>query len=110
MGYELEELVRKYGEENGRYLFDELNRYQQAYTQLTYIETGLEPDASFEQQARREARERGWSFEKISGSLRLFRALVAGEWNAGEFLVVEPGWRIAACYDDAIIRAERDVA
>jgi hypothetical protein len=110
VGYALEELVRKYGEENGRYLFDEFNRYQQAYSQLTYIETGLEPDASFEQEARREARERGWSFERLAGSLRLFRALVAGEWNPGEFLVVEPGWRIAASYDEAIIRAQKDVA
>ena len=109
VGRALEELVRKYGEENGRYLFDEFNRYQQAYTQLTYIETGLEPDDSFEQEARREARERGWSFERLAGSLRLFHALVAGEWNPGEFLVVEPGWRIAASHDDAIIRAERDV-
>jgi Protein of unknown function (DUF1638) len=109
-GYELEELVRKYGEENGRYLFDELNRYQQAYTQLTFIETGLEPDGRFEEQARQEARERNWSFEKLSGSLRLFRALVAGEWNPEEFLVVEPGWRIAARYDDAIIRAEKESA
>ena len=110
VGYALEELVSKYGEENGRYLFEEFNRYQQAYTQLTYIETGLEPDDSFEQEARREARERGWSFERLAGSLRLFRALVAGEWNPGEFLVVEPGWRIAASHDDGIIRAERDVA
>ena len=107
-GYQLEGLVRQYGEENGRYLFDELNRYQQAYTQLTFIETGLEPDGRFEDEARREARERGWSFEKLAGSPRLFRALVAGDWNPDEFLVVEPGWRIAARYDDAIIRAERD--
>jgi hypothetical protein len=75
---------------------------------LTYIETGLEPDGRFEEQARQEARERGWSFAKLAGSLRLFRALVAGDWNPEEFLVVEPGWRIVACYDDAILRAERD--
>jgi hypothetical protein len=109
-GYELEELVRKYGEENGHYLFDELNRYKRAYTQLTFIETGLEPDGRFEDQARQEAWERGWRFEKLPGSLRLFRALVAGDWNPKDFLVVEPGWRIAACYDEAIIRAERDVS
>ncbi len=109
-GYEFEELVRKYGEENGRYLFEELNRYQQAYTQLTFIETGLEPDGRFEEQARQEAREKSWSFAKLAGSLRLFHALVAGDWNPDEFLVVEPGWRIVARYDDAIIRAERNVS
>jgi len=101
-----QELVRKYGEENGRYLFDELNRYQRAYNQLVFIETGLEPDDRFEEQARQEARERGWRFEKLRGSLRLFRALLAGDWDREDFLVVEPGWRIVARYDDAIIHAE----
>src|SRR5690349_8184144 len=33
-------LVGKYGEENGQYLFDELNAYQCAYRRLTYIATG----------------------------------------------------------------------
>ncbi len=109
VGYELDELIAKYGEENGRYLFDELNRYQQAYKQLTFIETGVEPDSRFEDQARLEARERGWLFEKLRGSLRLFQALVAGDWPPEDFLVVEPGWRIVARYDEAIIRAERVV-
>ena len=51
-GYTRDELVLRYGEENGQYLFDELNAYQSAYRQLTYIATGLEPDDRFERQAR----------------------------------------------------------
>lgn len=108
IGYELDDLIRKYGEENGRYLFDELYRYRQNYSQLAFIETGLEPDGRFEEQARQEAREHNWYFEKLRGSLDLFRALVAGDWNSRDFLVVQPGWRIVARYDEAIIHAEKD--
>lgn len=108
IGYELDDLIRKYGEENGRYLFDELYRYRQNYRQLTFIETGLEPDGRFEEQARQEARDCNWSFEKIRGDLALFRALVAGDWDSRDFLVVQPGWRIVARYDDDVIHAEKD--
>jgi hypothetical protein len=110
MGCELEELIRKYGEENGRYLFDELHRYERAYSRLAFIETGVEPDGRFEEQARREALERGWSFESLQGSLALFRRLVAGDWDPRDFLIVQPGCRIAASYDDAIIQAKEDSA
>jgi hypothetical protein len=102
----LDEWIAKYGEDNGRYLFEELNRYQAAYSRLTYIETGLEPDSRFEDQARREAAERGWTFEKIPGSLRIFEALVRGDWNNGDFLTVQPGHRVVARYDERIITAE----
>jgi hypothetical protein len=103
---EIDELIRRHGEENGRYLFDELHRYEKAYTRLAFIETGLEPDGRFGELARREAQERGWTFEKLAGSLALFRALAAGDWDPADFLVVEPGCRIAARYDDAIFTAE----
>ena len=105
--FTLADLIRKYGEDNGRYLYDELRRYEKNYRQLTFIETGLEPDGRFEQEARAEAAEKHWQFEKIGGDLGLFRKLVAGEWDPADFLVVEPGGRIVASYDDGVIKAER---
>jgi hypothetical protein len=32
---------------------------------------------------------------------------VGGQWDAGDFLVVPPGWRVAPSYDDSIIAAEK---
>src|ERR1035441_4493493 len=64
VGYTLAELIARYGEDNGRYLFDEFNGYQRNYRQLAYIATGLEPDGSFERQARAEADRRGWRSEE----------------------------------------------
>jgi hypothetical protein len=106
-GFKLAELVEKYGEGNGQYLYEELHRYVANYRQLTFIETGLEPHSGFEEEARREAADRNWAFEKVAGSLRLFHALVAGEWDDEDFLVVPPGHRIVARYDEKIIHAEK---
>jgi hypothetical protein len=106
MGFTLDALVERYGEDNGRFLYDELTRYQQAYTQLTFIETGIEPDGRGEADARVEAAEKGWKFEKVRGDLGLFRGLLAGEWGEADFLVVPPGHRIVARADQAIVAAE----
>jgi hypothetical protein len=66
----------------------------------------LEPDGSFERQAREEAARRGWQFEIIRGDLRLFERLVAGDWDENDFLVVPPGWRVKPTYDRGIIEKE----
>ena len=94
MGYTLDALIERYGEDNGRFLYEELTRYQQVYTQLTFIETGIEPDGRGEAEARVEATEKGWRFEKVRGDLGLFRGLLAGDWDEASFLVVPPGHRI----------------
>jgi hypothetical protein len=67
---------------------------------------GVEPDDSFEQHAREKAAERGWSFETIEGDMRLVTALVNGEWNEEDFLIVKPGQHIAVSHTDGIITAE----
>jgi uncharacterized protein DUF1638 len=110
LGATLDQLIAKYGEDNGRYLYEELYRYESAYRQLTYIQTGLEPNDSFEQRAREEAASKGWTFTKVLGDLSLFQHLVAGDWDAADFLVVEPGFEVVARYDDEVIAARRSVA
>jgi hypothetical protein len=105
-GYTLDELIAKYGEDNGRYLFDQFKSYEKTYSRLTYISTGLEPDGTFERRSRETAAARGWEFEAFPGDLRLFEKLVAGQWDEGEFLVVPPGWRVKAVYDGAVIDKE----
>jgi hypothetical protein len=101
----LEQLVEKYGEDNGRYLYEELV-YSKNYGQFTFIEMGVEPDGRFEQHTRQEAEEKNWKYEKLQGDLSMIQRLVNGVWDEKEFLVVPPGWRVVAKYDEKIVTAE----
>jgi hypothetical protein len=100
----LESLIQRYGESNGRYLYEEYRRYEQSYNRLAYIENGLEPDAGSIASARTEASEKNWSFEIIPGELTLFRRLLSGAWDEN-FLIVPPGYRTEVSYDEDVIKA-----
>ncbi len=105
-GASYEAMVAKYGEDNARYLQEQLGAMTQNYRQFTYIEMGVEPNGSFEQRTRDEAARRDWKFEKLAGDMAMIQRLVNGVWDAKEFLVVPPGHRIAARYDEGIITTE----
>jgi hypothetical protein len=100
----LDSLIEQYGESNGRYLFEEYRRYEESYSRLAYIESGLEPDASFIERSRAEARDKNWTFETVPGDLTLFRRLLSADWNE-DFLIVPPGHRTELSYDDDIVTA-----
>jgi len=106
LGYTYSELVEKYGEDNAKFLYEQLCDTTRNYQQFTYIEMGIEPDGRFERTAQEEAARRGWRFEKICGDLSLLERLVGGEWDDRDFLTVPPGWRVVARYDESIIGAE----
>jgi hypothetical protein len=100
-------MVARYGDENARFLEEETGNYKQQYRQYTFIQMGVEPDDRFEQRARERALERGWKFEKVCGDMSLIEGLVNGPWDDQRYLVVEPGWRVVARYDEGIIAAEK---
>jgi hypothetical protein len=107
MGFDesLDALVRKYGEDNGRYLYEEMTRYRAQYRKLAFIETGLEAGGKFVDEAAAEAAEKGWSFERLKGDLAWLARLVEGEWTEAEFVIAEPGQRFAASYDARVVKA-----
>ena len=106
MHHTYEELVKRYGEDNARFLFDELQQITKNYRQFTFIEMGIEPDGSYEERSRKEATERGWIFEKVKGDMGLAQRFVDGIWDDKEFLVVPVGSRIIADYEHGIVAAE----
>jgi len=103
----LESLIERYGEDNGRYLYAELNRYQSQYTTLVFIETGLEAGGKFVEQAAEEARAKGWTFERVAGNLEWLRRLVWGDWPAAEFVTAPPGYSIRASYDTGVVKVQK---
>jgi hypothetical protein len=102
----LAELVAQYGEENGRFLFEQFNAYRKHYSGLTYIATGVATDDADRSKARAEAAREGWTFEEVKGTLTLLERMVRGEWDAESFLVVPPGATIQATLGDGIVDAQ----
>jgi hypothetical protein len=106
MDMSYEQLVEKYGEENARYLWDTLCDMTKNYRQMTFIEMGIEPDGSFRARAEEKAAEHQLSFQQARGDMRLIHNLVNGIWDEQDFLVLPPGWKVAARLDENIIAAE----
>jgi hypothetical protein len=102
----LEELVAKYGDENGQFLYEQFSAFRRSYTGLTYIASGIAADDACGEKARAEAERENWKYEKVAGSTVLLERLVAGNWSAEDFLVVPPGATICAKLGDAIVEAE----
>ncbi len=102
MNLTLQELVKKYGEDNAKYLYETLCEGLHNYCRFVWIPMGVEPP-EMEQAARLRAMERGWQFEIIPGDMSLIEKLVNGNWLADEFLTVPPGQTVKATYDDLII-------
>ncbi len=102
----LSDYVARYGQDSAQYLYEQLNTYRHAYQELCFIRTGLEPSESFEQNARQEAREYGWRYATVDGSMMIFEKLANGEWNDREFLILRPGSEVVATFDERIMEAK----
>lgn len=101
-----QELIERYGEANGIYLFDQFNSFRSHYSGLTYISTGVVSDPFSRARASAEAAQEGWVFDEVKGSLALLERLVNGDWAVEDFLVVVPGATIRATLTDGIVDVE----
>lgn len=101
-----EELIAKYGEENAKFLLEELANFTKHYKRLAYIATPVPGGDQREGKASDIAKQQGWSFEKLPGDLGWLRRLLDGEWHDSEFLTLPPHHRVALRYDESLIAAE----
>ena len=102
-----EELLAKFGEDNACYIMETLEGWggTQNYNRLAYIDMDIGGFPEYEKQAREEAEEKGWIFERMQGDISLLQMLVDGEWDSDKFLVVQPGKMIMPTYVGDIVRA-----
>lgn len=103
MDQSYEELLEKYGEEDAKFLYEELQKALVHYHRVAYIEMGIEPDDRFIVESRRQAAEKEWEFEHLQGDMRLITQLVNGDWDPKDFLVVPPGHEVVPSYDEGVI-------
>ena len=98
LSMQYDELVEKYGEDNAQYIMETMGDPCEHYDRITFIDMGLPCDARFREQAAEEARERGWAFDVLEGSLKLLRKMLDGEWD-DDFLVLQPGESVKPSHD-----------
>jgi len=101
-----QEYVEKYGKDNADYLMEVMGAWQQHYQRAAYIDMGVGDSSHIEAQARAQAEQRGWRFDRLAGDLVLIRRLLYGDWDE-DFLVVLPGQRIKMTYDDRVMECEK---
>ena len=98
------EYVEKYGQENADYLMEAMGEWQSHYERGAFLDTGLAPDEEAADRAEQESKLRGWRFERVISDLTLIERLLDGGWDA-DFLVVQPGEKLAMSYDDGVVKA-----
>ncbi len=101
-----EEWVKKYGEDQAKYLMEEMNRWTESYSHGTLITFDFVTHLSLQEQVREICTERGWQYDEIPGDMGLLEKLVNGQWPDADFLVVRPGQKVIATNDDKVIGVE----
>ncbi len=76
------------------------------YERISFIRWDELPFPEYEERNRQEAKKRGWQFETLQGSSRLFRKLVDGDWDEENFLVVPPGYTAQESYEEDIMQVK----
>jgi hypothetical protein len=100
--YKYEEYVEAYGEENAKYIMEQLEGGLRHYERLLFVRTGLGGEDDAIACARRRADEEGWRFETADGDLALLRKLVSRQWDE-DFVVLRPGESIKPTHNDTIV-------
>jgi len=106
-----QEYVDLYGEENAKFIAEELHGGLRHYERMVFLESGLGNDGPALEAARERAGREGWRFEIASTDLSLLERLVDGDLPGGgwseDFVVLAPGERVVATHDERILGAER---
>jgi hypothetical protein len=99
-----DEYVQKYGLENAQYLMTVMGTWQDHYQRAVFIDMNLGESKAVEDQARHEATQYGWQFEKIDGNPTLIKQLFSGDWDS-DFVIISPGQQLSMTYDQRILES-----
>jgi len=101
----LQELIEKYGEENGRYLFESMTEWENHYDRAALIRFPFSDHLNLPERVHEICQQRKWDYTELHGDLTLLQDWLDGRWNPERFLTVQPGEEIRARYDDLIVEA-----
>jgi len=105
MNVNYQQWVEKYGEDQAKFLVEEMGRWANAYSHGTLIDFDFTKPLELEKRVKAICGEKGWESDLLKGDLSLFERLLAGDWPQTDFLTLKPGYKIVPSYDDGIIAA-----
>ena len=100
------EYVRKYGEDNAKFLIEQEQQWYANYTRAAFIDMGMGAVDQYRRFTSELARERGWEYVELCGNMSLVERLANGDWDSEDFLVIQPGHSIAESFDDLILKED----
>ena len=100
-----EDWAKKYGEDQARYLLEEMSRWTDAYSHGALINFEFTKHLGLREQAQKICAERGWQYDEIEGDPGLFERLLAGGWADADFLTVRPEQKVTPTFDEKVIAA-----
>jgi hypothetical protein len=106
LSHDYRELAGRYGGDNAGFLAPVIADWFKHYRKLAFINTGVGNIEDYRARAGAFAAERKWEFEELPGDPGLLERMLAGDWNAEEFLVVPPGHTIRPTFNEDIIGIE----
>ncbi len=97
----LEDYVKQYGEENGRYLWEMLDPGKN-YKKIAYISLDLGEAPDYRKFSKKMADKKKWEWEELKGDSNILRKLIDDNYDK-DFLIVQPGKEIVPTNDDEVI-------
>ncbi len=97
--------VVKFGEDQAKYLLEEMGRWSNHYTHGTLIQFEFVKQLRLAEQVRQICQDRAWEYEEIPGDLGLLQRVLSADWRPEEVLMVEPGQKVVPTNDENIIGA-----
>lgn len=93
----------RFGEDNARYLMEQLEGWVKDYRRAAYVDLGVGERGKYLAYTRQCAQELGWDLEVLTGDPGLLTRFLHGPWEPAEFLVVPPGLRLRPSGDQEIM-------
>jgi len=100
------EWVQTYGEDQAKYLLEEMSRWTESYSHGCLIDFDFLNPLNLAGKVQQICSKKGWSYDQVPGDLSLFQAMLDGPWPDEKFLVLQPGQKVVASFDRQIIRAQ----
>jgi hypothetical protein len=93
----------KFGDDDADYLMEAEQAWFKTYTRATYVHLGVGNTPKDVSYTRSCADWLNWSYDEQAGCPRLLRDLLAGDWDDGRFLVLEPHHSFRMTADERVI-------